>query len=476
MRGLILIFFYFVVILSHAQDDSDALRYSQNSLGGTAKYNAMAGSFGALGGEMSALGTNPAGIGIFRKTELSASVSVLVNTSRTTHFGNQSRDFKTHLNVPHIGLVATYNIKSQSNWKTLNFGFNYSSNTSFQSRSIAEGINNNSSLLDLYKNQLAQDNLDPCGSELAWNTYLIDTLSNPSLDYYTAIPNYGQNQRNTVLTKGSLGETNLTFGANYNNRLYLGATLGMPSVDYTRNLVYTEEVAANDTTTDLKSFTLSENLTTTGSGVNFKVGIIYRIHDIVRVGAAVHTPSLLTLTDDWSSALTANYKTTSLDAQSPIGQYDYTILTPMKALGSIGFVIGKLGLLNIEYEHIDYSTARLSSSGASVYAFSAENKNIQQKYRSTGNIRTGTEWRVDKFRIRAGYAHYGNPFKNNLNDYSVQTLAFGLGYKSSGFYVDFSYSLSTYQRTIYLYDAAYIEGTKQKFALTNVNSTIGFRF
>lgn len=470
--------FLFFGLHGVSQNEADALRYSHTSFGGSAKYTAMAGSFGALGGEISALGINPAGIGIFRKTEMSVSANFMSNTSSTTHTGTTTTDFKLNATIPQIGLVTTYNVRNESGWKTLNFGITYNRNTSFHSRYVAEGQNNTSSLLDVYREQVATNNLDPFGADLAWKTYLVDVdTSFGENNYFTAIPNYGETQRNAVTEKGSMSEIDFTFGANYHHRLYLGATIGIPSVNYTRRSIYTETVPEEDMSTSLQSFTLSERLNTTGSGFNIKLGAIYRIHDFVRVGAAIHSPTIMNLTDTWSTSMEAKYTSTTLSEDSPSGTFDYSILTPFKAIGSVGIIVGKLGLLNLEYEHIDYSTARLSATGTSSYSFAEENKQIEKKYTQTSNIKIGTEWRMDAFKVRAGLALYGNPFDGNYDNVNSKRIyTCGFGYKGSNFYVDFAYALTQYENTLYLYNAGVTAPSSQKFTTHNFVSTVGVRF
>jgi hypothetical protein len=222
-----------------AQNDIDAMRYSQLTFGGTARFASMAGSMGALGGDISTLSFNPAGIAVFRKTEISITPSLFSQTTSSTYNGNNSSDYKLNFNLGNIGIVTASIIdqkKNTSGWQSVNFGFGYNRTNNFHNRISIEGDSKKSSLLDTYvANAYGQpsSNFDQFSTNLAWQTYLINPAdTSGSYVYNHVIPNYGEHQKKSTTTSGSMGETVISFGGNYKDKLLIGATVGIVNEKY----------------------------------------------------------------------------------------------------------------------------------------------------------------------------------------------------------------------------------------------------
>lgn len=429
-----------------AQNETDALRYSQTSPTGTARFAALGGAFGALGSDFTTLSFNPAGIGFYRSSELTFTPAIYNSSSTANYLGTSKKDSKLNFNFGNIGMVRTWIRNKEGStygWLNFNLGIGYNRLNSFQNRLNIEGRNFSNSRADAFANQANGTNYNNLGNEypfdvnLAWQTYMIDTSSNSTNTYVTPMGNYGQLQKLQATTRGSLGETVIAFGANYSNRLYLGATIGIPNVRYRQENIY-EENDDLDTIPQFSSMKYTEQLRTSGSGVNFKIGAIYRITDWVRIGAAFHTPTYYTLTDNWASDMTSKVYNTDFSASSPIGSFQYSLTTPLRAIGSVGFIAGQAGLVSVDYEYVNYSTAKLNSSN---YNFSAENKRVNERYHATGNIRIGTEWRYKIFSARAGYAIFGSPYSKSFR-IDNSTASLGAGIRTRGFFVDAAYLLN----------------------------------
>lgn len=457
-----------------SQNEIDALRYSQAFPTGTSRFVSMGGAFGALGGDFSSLNVNPAGIGIYRKSEITFTPSIFSNSSTTKHYGSSGYGNKANFNFGNAGIVATFNTGNRDGWISSSIGIGYNRMNNFNSRLSIGGTNNESSLLDVYKKQIEINEYNPFGSELAWNAYLVDSANG---EYFTAIPNYREMQNKTINRSGSVGETVFSFGGNYENKLYLGGTVGFTRVRFNETSTYTETTDSKDTLTTLNSFTLNENLSTSGSGINFKMGMIYRINDFVRIGGAVHSPTYYDLSDKWDASLNADFEDTAFNFESVQGLNDYSMVTPFKAVGSLAFLFGKTGLLSFDYEYLDYSLARLSGSGANNYNYSVENSQINDKYSSAGNIRIGTEWKINPFSIRAGYTNYGNPFLTGVgNRASINSYSAGLGIREEGYFIDFAYILTKGSENYYLYDPSLIRATTLDLLSQSFMVTLGVKF
>jgi len=467
----------------YSQNEVDALRYSQSFYGGTARAVGMAGAFGALGGEISSLSYNPAGIGIYRRSEFTFTPTFYFNKTSADYLNTTNEDFKYNLNLNNLGLVATYNTKNESGWISVNFGFGYNRMNNFHKNISIEGYNSTGSMTDYFAklaNGHNSDDLNGFNEGLAWESYLIDPDTN-NIDeyrYVSAFSNYGELQRKNISSKGSVGEYIFTLGTNYNNMLYLGGTIGIQSVNYTENTEYSE-TDENNVIPDFNNFIFTQHLKTKGTGFNFKFGAIFRPVDWVRIGAAIHTPTFFDLTDTYSSSISSSFADASKSSQvdSKDGDYNYELTTPFKAVGSIGFVIKKSAIIGIDYEFVDYTLARLR---ASDYSFRTENNSIETHYQATANIRAGIEYRIGPFSIRAGYGLYGSPYKSDQVNKDAFTTSYsgGFGIKNKDFFFDLAYTYNTSEEKYYLYDPYYvnIKSTNLKSTSSQFLATIGFKF
>jgi hypothetical protein len=480
----------------YAQTDADALRYSQTGIAGTARFTSMSGAFGALGGDFSTLSLNPAGIAIYRQSEFTFSPSLYVEKTKSDFLGNATTANKYNFNFGNIGLVYTRMLNNDNDsygWKNWNFGFGYNRLNNFHTKTYYEGLNPQNSMLDYFLEKsnanggISPDNLDPFYELLAYNANLIfDTASAGPYHYQKdQLPGQALLQRRTSITKGSTSEIVLSFGANYSNKLYLGGTVGFSSIHYVETTNYEESDPANNINY-FNNFQFNQNLTTQGYGVNLKLGMIYRAADWVRIGAAFHTPTFYAMTDDYDNSIQSRFDNgSSYTANSPAGTFDYNLTTPMRAIGSVAFIIGKMGLVSADYEFVDYSESSFDASNSNFFNV---NDLIQKKYTTSGNLKIGTEWRYENYSFRGGYAMYGSPFASEYKvtgaDMSANCYSLGLGIRDHDYFLDFGYVLSqsTSYFQPYTLDNPYndpnlvVNGVKNKMSTNNFTFTLGVKF
>lgn len=464
----------------YAQTDVDALRFSQTGNNGTARSVSMGGAFGALGGDFSVLSTNPAGIGLYRKSELSFSPSVFSTGIKSTYLGNTNKENKYQFNFNNIGAVFTMPYQRYDTlpaWNNWNFGIGYNRINNFGSRFSFSGNNTQNSLLDYYAKDAegqGPNNLDQFGAYLAYYNYLINPLSATDTTHYTSAMPAGAYQTRTVYTKGSSSEVPISVGGNYNDRLYIGAALGITFLNYEEQVIH-EEKDQKNTAPDVVSFKQTQNLSTSGTGYNFKFGMIYRFADWIRVGAAFHTPTSYSLHDTYSSSISSLHDNGDrLSKDSPQGTFDYEFTTPMKAIASAAITLQKKGVLSMDYEFIDYSDMRFNSSQDPFYDV---NQMIQNKYTASGNLKIGGEWRVDPFSLRAGFAHFGSAFKDAQSDNSRNSFSLGFGIRDRNYTVDFGYVFTTWQTYYNPYVLAVNTPTaNNRINTNNLVMTLGFKF
>jgi hypothetical protein len=477
-RIFILIPLISAVLSLNAQNEVDALRYSRLSVVGTARFSGLGGAFGALGADFSTLSVNPAGIGLYRGSELSISPSLNMGITKSEYLGEKGDDSRTNFSLGNVGFVSVMdagNPKTSSIRKVM-FGFGINRVNSFNNRAIINGFNNNSSLLTTYidaSNGLTPSQLDDFGAGPAYDANLIFNDSIDNTIYYADMPNGGVMQQKTIESWGSMNEMELSMGANVLDKFYIGGTIGVPFVRYFEETNYTEE-DSRDQNDYFDSFKRSESLTTTGTGINFKLGIIYKPVEFVRLGAAIHTPTYFDkMSDAWNSKMTGYFNYGSEQSSSPEGNYEYSLTTPFRAIGSVAFIFGKFGLLSADYEFIDYSGARLR---ASDYDFYDENDAIKSKYRPTGNLRLGTEWKYAQFSFRGGYGIEGDPYESSVNSSIGHTWSLGAGLREKDYFLDLAFTHSNRSEDYYIYDPAYVQASQNTIQSDNLLLTFGVRF
>lgn len=465
-----------------AQSEVDALRYSRLNPSGTARFTAMGGAFGALGADFTSLSFNPAGIGLYKSSEISISPSFYIGKTEATYNGRFRDDSRYNFNLGSVGIVMTTSPVTRGNqslWKNVQFGFGINRLANFNNRIMIEGFNNSSSFLTPYlDNAYGVDprDLGQYNTKLAYDAdllFLRDNIDSASWNYQSDLPNGGVNQRKSIETKGSLNEMVFTLGANYGDKLYLGATIGVPYIRYTETSTYTETDTEGNSDY-LNSFTRTDNLETSGTGINFKFGLIYRATDWLRLGGAIHTPTFYTgMTDNWEATIKSNFDNgRTLTARSPEGFYEYELTTPMRAIGSIGIIVGKSGVISADYEYVDYGTARLR---APDYDFNNENETIRNAYLTAGNLRLGTEWRYGALNFRGGYSLSANPYKNGTNS-ANSSYSLGLGIRDKNFFIDMAWVYSQQDDEYYLYSSDYVNPAMTKLDNNMFLMTIGVKY
>jgi len=468
-----------------AQNETDALRYSYLMYGGTSRSVAMGGAFSALGADFSTLSTNPAGIGVYKTSEMMFAPQINFTNASSTYNSHTVDDSKASLSLANIGIIFASDISngsSNSEWENIQFGFGINRAADFNSSTIMAGDNTENSILDVYKyyaDGYEYTNLNTFDTDLAWDTWLLDTAGGTN-NYVKAFDGGAYQQKSTI-TSGGINEMVLSFGGNYNDRFYLGGTLGFPYLRYVEDSYYKEEDRA-DTIPMFNSLSINDELNTTGTGFNFKLGMIFRVTDWLRISGAFHTPTYYRMHDTYSRVVKSDFETSSYTAKSPQGVYDYKMTTPMRLMGGIAFVIKKMGVISADYEMVDYSQARLRSIDPE-YDFLDANENITSLYTVAHNFKIGTEWVMKPFSFRGGFSYYGSPFTSELKDLSTTSIHAGFGIREKYYFIDFAYVYSMRNEDYYFYSPDIIENlgmTLNPVTTNYVKSsfliTLGLRF
>ena len=371
--------------------------FSNEDLTGTARFNAMSGAFGALGGDLSAGDINPAGLAVFKNTQFSGSLGVNNTDILTDFYGTGTENNLNNVDLSQLGGVLVFGAGRNSNTRKIAIGFNYSISRDFENSWFARGNSSFAPITDFY---------DP--------------------DVVYGIPNE-QTFRN--FTDGTNRKFVLTFASQPTDKLYVGASLVTYDLDFYQNTITEEFNEDNDGNTfDVSA---QEELFTFGSGVAFNVGLILKPSQEVRLGLAYQSPTWYELSEELLVFEDELFFNGELDATSRLDSrnvFDYTLVTPSKLTGSFAYLFGREGLISFDYTYKNYQNITLKPTSE----FANENQDFNDFLKATNQFKVGAEWRVDNVSFRGGYSFEESPYEDAIDSDNITGYSVGIGFKLKG--------------------------------------------
>ncbi len=473
-----------------AQSAIEALRYSQLSPGGTARGLAVGGAFGALGADYTSVTINPAAVGVYRRSEAMVSLHVPNAVTKIDYAGLPYTDRVTRVALGNVGIVGSKLHKNgrrkdtYSKWVATNFAFGFNRIADYNTSRYFRNEESYNSFLAEGRSELNGQGLtedfistDLFGTRTVayYNTFLLNPVETGG-DMYSAVTDGAfVDQQVSLRTRGSIDELTFALGGNYNEKLFIGALIGVPFLKYNQELVVSEADDAGKIN-GFERMALTEKLTTNGVGINARFGIIARVHKYIRLGASVHTPTRYGMSDSYSTEVASSIDTLGdlLDFYS--GEFDYTLSTPARFVGSAAFLIKTHGFVSIDYEYADYRMARYQFANQFKSAEVLLNQDIDNDLTGVHTLRLGAEAALGKFRLRGGYAYSTTPLsgKGLIDaDYSMQSFSGGAGIKLEKFYIDAAYVRSVQNSASYLAENVAVKNNINK---DNIVLTVGFNF
>ena len=505
-----------------AQETYDNAQLATKDLNGTARYVGMGGAMEALGADLSTIGTNPAGIGMFRRGMVAGSFGF--NTlSDAKSFGNAN---KTNMSFDQAGFV--YSMRSGRH-SMLNFGFNYTKSKNFDQILTAAGRLNNASqnklsamknangvytLQDknngLVSNSGAYSQADYLYSNVLFNHYDANNPNDPNnamlsegdkgviVNQTTGLPVYynatGYDFGRS--TTGYIGQYNFNVSGNSNDRFYWGFTVGIYDVHYNGSSLYSESLV--DGNTAIGDVAMNDERKITGTGFDVKAGLIFRPAEEspFRIGLYVHTPT-------WYDLTTRNYTVLNNNTNEAYGStergkssesYDFKFYTPWRFGVSLGHTVGNYLALGATYEYADYTTndIRVNDGGevdywGNYYETSSRDEamkqNIKNSLKGVHTVKVGMEFKPEKnFAVRLGYNYQSAMYnKNGFKDGSLESygtyyasttdytnwkdthrFTAGVGYNYGKFSFDLAYQYSQTNGDFYPF-MSYVDDSEPKF-------------
>lgn len=474
--------------LANAQETTitDALRYSVENLNGTARFRAMGGAFGAIGGDLSAMNINPAGSSVFNYNQATISLTNFNKNNNANYFGTSNKTNDNTLDINQLGAVFVFNdANSKRGWKKFALGLNYENANNFDDFIVSKGVNPYNSM-DSYFLRFANSrpgdisgnyygDLDFIDQQalLGYESYILD-YDIAGDEYTSNVPTGGNYyHRNTIEAKGYNGKFTMNFSGAYEDKLYLGMNMNFHFTDYVR----TTSLYENNSNTINNGYGITQALFnnevyTYGTGFSLNLGAIYKATDNVRLGLAYETPTWYKLNDE----LTQSISTTSTngtdnfeDSYNPnvINVYPaYKIQTPTKLTASGTVLFGKKGLLSVDFISKNYAKTKFKPTNE--VFFSNLNDQIKNQLQDNYELRIGGEYKIQKWSLRGGYRYEQSPYKVDLAFGDLFSYSGGFGYNFGESKLDISYTNEYRART----EALLTSGLNDPARIKNYNNNV----
>ncbi|MCF6214281.1 MAG: outer membrane protein transport protein [Flavobacteriaceae bacterium] len=420
MKKIPLYFLLFLTFSIQSQiiSSSDAaVLFSGDDYYGTARFEALSGAFGALGGNMSAGEVNPAGMAVFLEDQSSVSLAYRKTKINTSFYENTISNNDQFINFSQAGGVMVFDLRDDENWRKVALGFNYSIVNDFDNSFIMEGNSGTPDFID-----------DP---------FLNYDSDNANDVFYNNVDN--QSFINT--TNGLSDRFTFSIAADYKDKLFYGISISTYNLDYRQ---VADLLESNNNGTDTLDASLIQTLQTTGSGFSLGFGIIAKPINALRLGLSYKSPVWYDLTDIYTDDLqidVSNNPDSFTDYSE--GIFDYKVTTPSVATGSLAFLFGKRGLLSFDYPYKDYQNTRLRPTAS----YMTENQDLSTNLRGVSQFRIGTEWRLEMVSLRGGYLMAQSPYKGDSTSNDLTGYSFGLGFDlGNRSKLDFAYTNTTHNQ------------------------------
>lgn len=464
---------------THGQNYRDVARYSNQQPFGTARFVSMGGAFSALGGDLSAIHLNPAGGAVFNMSEAGLSLNFVNIDSESSYWGNTVMDSESVFNLSNFGFVTNDEpIKKESRWNRWALGITYNRLNDFNSSILVDGVNPNTSYSNVFL-QGAQgtsiQNLGAFDTYLAWDSYLIDTLGTVD-NYVNTVGAPGQRERVLGESSGGMNEFGISLSGMYDKQFFFGGSLNLTSANYHSRNLYTESDFLDTNAIPLDYWSFENVLKTTGTGVNLKVGAIWMANKYLRVAAAYHSPTWWQMTDEYTAEMQTMFNNgAKFVSSSPLGFYEYSMTTAGKLLLGTAVVLGNHGLISVDYEFVYNQNGRLKADN---FSFSEANKEIQNMFERSNNLRLGGEWRIGILSLRGGYGIIQGPYADVQNGRTNLTSA-GFALRGKDWLVEMAYQTAVTHSEDYLYQPIVpemMEKAEYKITRNSLVVTLGMKF
>ncbi len=503
----------FIGVLSmstiYAQEIDDAIRFSQDEIQGTARFRAMSGAFGALGGDMSAVSLNPAGSAVFSRSHASFTVSNADTENNTQYFNSLNNSNDSRFDINQGGAAFVFASNDNSPWRKFTIAIAYERTNNHDTNWRANGLNTNDdgnfsnsiasyfydyadgrrldeisalpdeSLSEAYQDIGAVYGFANQQAFLGFESFILepDDVNNDANTLYFANVSPGNFAHDySYFAKGYNGKVTFNIATQYEDNLYLGLNLNSHFIDYERSSLLFED--NSNVGSIVNSVEFENNLSTTGNGFSFQLGGIMKLSNEFRVGITYDSPTWYTIEEETSQYLA----TVRNDAGSNVTQVinpnvvnvfpRYKLQTPAKLTGSLAYVFGKQGLISFDYSRKDYSKTKFRPTSDTFFA--DQNDLMSNILTDAATYRLGGEYKYEQFSFRGGYRFEESPYVNGLTIGDLNGYSLGIGYNFGNTKLDVTYDRSERTDATPLYNIGLIDTAN--IDRTNSNITLSLSF
>ncbi|WP_282123854.1 OmpP1/FadL family transporter [Algibacter mikhailovii] len=468
----------FIGILSmstiYGQEISDVLRYSQNEIHGTARFRAMSGAFGALGGDMSAVSLNPAGSVVFSQSHASVTGSVVGTDNTTNYFSNYSNSEESKFQINQGGAAFIFrNNNRSSDWTKFALSFNYERTNNHNSSWNARGLNTDgdqdfsnsvASYFYDYADGKRLDEISALPDEsitrayreigdlygyahqqafLGYESYILDPEfdEDDNTTYFANVGPGSFNHNYTYIAAGYNSKMSFNLATQYKNILSLGLNLNSHFLSYDRTTILLEDNSNIGST--ITNIDFRNNLWTRGTGFSFQLGAIVKVTPEFRAGIVYDSPTWYSIDEETSQSVTTVEETDSNSFTTVINPgivnvYPrYNLQSPGRITGSLAYIIAKRGLISFDYSNTNYSKTQLSPTYDDFFA--DQNEVMRNTFANASTYRFGAEYKIKQISLRGGYRFEESPYANKTTVGDLTGFSFGLGCNFGSMRIDLAY-------------------------------------
>jgi len=499
----------FIGVLSmsfaHAQDLTDAVRYSLDEVQGTARFRALSGAFGALGGDLSAISINPAGAAIFNRSYGSFSLSNLNTNNDVSYFNEFTNTSESKFDLNQLGATFVFNSTDQNSpWRKLVLSINYDKLSDFDNNWYAVGFNTTSignyflgyaqglrlDEISAFPGENLEDAYAEIGSVfgygnqqafLGYESYILEPFANTddNTSYSSNIAQGTFDQDYTYSSRGYNGKLSFNIASQFQENLYLGLNLNSHFIDYDR-YTYLYEFNSNPSSNAIavNEVGFENNLHATGTGFSFQLGAILKLSDEFRAGLSYNSPTWFRISEETTQYLATvrteggSNITQTIDPNTVNVFPDYKLQTAGKMTGSLAYIFGEDGLISFDYSRKDYGNTKFKPTSDSYFA--SQNNLMSDALKSASTYRFGGEYRYKQISFRGGYRFEESPYEDDTFYGDLTGFSLGLGYSFGNFKVDLAFDQS--DRSVFnrLYAVGLTDAPKVDSKISNITATLGF--
>lgn len=475
MRYIIFIYILFFHLNINSQNIYDAINYNFSNDLGNSRFTSMGGAFGALGGNLSAISTNPASGAVFELSRAGGSITLENNSMKSNYFNTNNETDRTNIHYQG-GMVYVFKNYGSGNLKKFAFGINVQSTNSFSSDLLITGrgdqsidnfflnnslglsisdlsVNSNESVSGVYRWLGNNYGYYAQQAFLGYQSYLLNYNDTDNNFYSLAKYDNGVNITNEVFSRGFNNKISINLSGLVKDNFHFGFNVNIYEIDLTKDNIHYEDGFDEDSSVSYIDF--RNYLYTRGGGLSLQLGMIYKLRNI-RIGVSYESPTWFKIEDELEQEIEVqtidkitNEIYTDIVDPSIINVYEYNYKAPSKLTLSLASIIKNMFILSFDFDNQNYSSSKFGTKNDETY----KNLNLALKQNLTAvyNYRFGSEIRLNNLSIRGGFKHSNSPF--NDSEIKLNSKSFGIGFQFENSSLDIGFSSNNIKYNHQLFDS-----------------------